>query len=40
MFENKVLRRLYGPLERKWQEAEENCIMRSFITSTLHKILG
>jgi hypothetical protein len=26
--------------ERKWQEAGEDCIMRSFITCTLHKILG
>jgi hypothetical protein len=24
---------------RKWQEAEEDCIMRSFITCTLHQIL-
>jgi hypothetical protein len=25
--------------ERKWQEAGEDCIMRSFITCTLHQIL-
>jgi hypothetical protein len=24
---------------RKWQEAGEDCIMRSFITCTLHQIL-
>jgi hypothetical protein len=24
---------------RKWQEAEEDCIMRSFMTCTLHQIL-
>jgi len=23
---------------RKWQEAEEDCIMRSFITCTLHQM--
>jgi hypothetical protein len=26
------------PRGRKWQEAGEHCIMRSFITCTLHKI--
>jgi hypothetical protein len=34
--ENKVLRGIFGP---KWQEAGEDCIMRSFITCTLHQIL-
>jgi hypothetical protein len=24
---------------RKWQEAGEDCIMRSFVTCTLHKVL-
>jgi hypothetical protein len=32
VFENRVLR-------RKWQEAGEDCIVRSFITCTLHRIL-
>jgi hypothetical protein len=27
-------------LGRKWQEADEDCIMRSFIIHTLHQILG
>jgi hypothetical protein len=30
VYENTVLRRIFG-LERKWQEAGENCIMRRFI---------
>jgi hypothetical protein len=29
MSENRVLRRIFGP---KWREAEEDCIMGSFIT--------
>jgi hypothetical protein len=36
VFENRVLRRIYEP---KRQEAGEDCIMRSFITCTLHQIL-
>jgi hypothetical protein len=35
MFENRVLRRMFGPK----REAGEDCIMRSFITCTLHQIL-
>jgi hypothetical protein len=35
--ENRVLRRIFGP---KWKEAGEDCIMRSFITCTLHQILS
>jgi hypothetical protein len=35
VFENRMLRRIFGP-KRKWQEVGEECIMRSFITSTLH----
>jgi hypothetical protein len=38
MFENRVQRRIFGA-KRKWQEAGEDCIMRSFITCTLHQIL-
>jgi hypothetical protein len=34
--ENRVLRRIFGP-KRKWWETGEDCIMRSFITSMLHK---
>jgi hypothetical protein len=36
VFENRVLRRVFGPEREKWREAEEDCIMRSFITCTLH----
>jgi len=32
VFENKVLRRIFGPK----REVEEDCIMRSCITCTLH----
>jgi hypothetical protein len=35
MFENMVLRRIYGPKRR---EVGENCIMRSFITFTLLQV--
>jgi hypothetical protein len=41
VFKNKVLRRIFGP-KRKDMEgglAGEDCIMRGFITCTLHKIL-
>jgi len=38
--ENGVLRRMYGPGRRKWPEAGEDNIMRSFITCTLHQIFG
>jgi hypothetical protein len=33
--ENRMLRRIFGP-KRKWRKAGEDCIMRSFITCTLH----
>jgi hypothetical protein len=36
VFEKKVLRRLFGPT-RKWWEAGEDCIMRSFLTCTLQR---
>jgi hypothetical protein len=32
MFENRVLMRIFGSKRRKWREAQEDCIMRSFIT--------
>jgi hypothetical protein len=37
--ENRVLRRIFGRRGRKWREAGEDFIMRSFITCTLHQIL-
>jgi hypothetical protein len=37
VFENSVLRRIFG-LKRKWWEAGENCTGRSFINCTLPQI--
>jgi hypothetical protein len=37
--EKRVLMRIIEPRGRKWWEAGEDCIMRSFITCTLHQIL-
>jgi hypothetical protein len=39
VFENRVLWRIAAPKRKKWREAGEDCIMSSFITCTLHKIL-
>jgi hypothetical protein len=39
MSENRLLRGIFGPRGRKWQEAGEDYMMMSFITCTLHKIL-
>jgi hypothetical protein len=39
MFENRVQRRISDLRERKWRKAGEDCIMRSFITCTIHQIL-
>jgi hypothetical protein len=39
MYENRVLRRIFGPEEGLSDKCGEDCIMRSFITFTLHKIL-
>jgi hypothetical protein len=36
VFENMVLRRIF---EREWHQSRQNCIIRSFITYTLHQIL-
>jgi hypothetical protein len=36
VFENRVLRRVFGP-KREWWDAGEDCIMKSFITFTLHQ---
>jgi hypothetical protein len=38
VFENRVLRRICGPNERKNRRMEKNCTMRSFIICTLHQI--
>jgi hypothetical protein len=37
--ENRVLRRILDLRHRKWREAGEDYIMRSFITCTLLEIL-
>jgi len=37
--ENRVLRGVFGRRGRKWQEAEEDCITRSFITCKHHQML-
>jgi hypothetical protein len=34
VFENRVLRTIFGPKRNEWREIGEKCIMRSFITST------
>jgi hypothetical protein len=39
VFENRVLKRISGPRGRKWREAGEHCIKRSFTICTLHQIL-
>jgi hypothetical protein len=37
VFENRVLKRIFGTEREKWQVAGEDCIMRSFIICTLHQ---
>jgi hypothetical protein len=32
VFENRVLRRIFGPKRLKWQKTEENYLMRVFLT--------
>jgi hypothetical protein len=39
VFVNRMLRRIFGSKREKWLEAGEDCIMKSFITFLLHKIL-
>jgi hypothetical protein len=34
-----VLGRIFGPKRKKWQEAGEDCMMRSFIICTLRQVL-
>jgi hypothetical protein len=38
VFENRVLRRIFGPKRDEVTEVGENCIMRSFITCTLLQV--
>jgi hypothetical protein len=38
VFENRVLRRIFGPKRDEETEVGENCIMRSFITGTLLQV--
>jgi hypothetical protein len=39
VYENRVLRRIFRPKREEVAECWRNCIVRSFITSALHKIL-
>jgi hypothetical protein len=36
LFENRELRRIFGPKRGEVEEVREDCILRSFITFTLH----
>jgi hypothetical protein len=38
VFENRVLRRIFGPKRDERQEVGENCIMRNFRTCTLLQV--
>jgi hypothetical protein len=38
VFENRVLRRIFGPKRDEVIGAGENCIMRSFITCTVLQV--
>jgi hypothetical protein len=38
VYENRVLRRVFGIMRIKWYEVGGNCVMRSFITCTICKI--
>jgi hypothetical protein len=39
MFVNRVLRRTFGPKRKGMGENGEDCIMRIFITGTIHQIV-
>jgi hypothetical protein len=39
VFENKVLRRIFGPKGDKWRETVDNCIVSISIVCTHHQIL-
>jgi hypothetical protein len=38
VFENRVLRRIFGQGDMRWQENGENCITRSFVNCTFHQL--
>jgi hypothetical protein len=38
VFENRVLRRIFGPKRDKVKVFGENCIMRSFVICTLRQV--
>jgi hypothetical protein len=38
VFENRVLRRIFGPKRDEMMGDWRKCIMRSFITCTLHQV--
>jgi hypothetical protein len=39
VFENRVLRRIFGPKRDEVTGNGENCIMKSFMICTLHQVL-
>jgi hypothetical protein len=39
IFGKRVLKRIFGPKKEEGAEGGEDCIMRSFIISKLHRIL-
>jgi len=39
MCEKRILKRIFGPMREEVTEDGENCITRSFIHCTLHKIV-
>jgi hypothetical protein len=39
VFENRVLRRIFGPKRNEVRGAGEDCIMRSFVICTYHQML-
>jgi hypothetical protein len=39
VFEKRVPRRVFGPKREEMGEAGEDCIVRSFMTCTRHKII-
>jgi hypothetical protein len=38
VFDNRVLRKIFGPKRGEIQEAGENCIIKSFITCTVLRV--
>jgi hypothetical protein len=38
VFENRVLRRIFGPKRDEVRENGENCILRSFVICTLRQV--